>query len=484
MKIRNIAFVAMVVSCGQAYALSPAEVSAAATVKLYVSGASAMRNIIGGLFTQHCQTGVGVVGDPNYVPALDIYYSAIGTFSGAAFTAAGDAHRVYTCKMTASSPLLPGKQVALFKSDIGGSGQGVFPVHGMTPRGFLSLSSGCSARVNTVPNAVCTGEQQQVPMAGVSDVEPSMFVGANVPKDGVPAYVELTTDQVGELDTAPLFQTIFGVAVNKSLRNAMQTAQGLSFDSELDAQQPSISRAMATSYFGGVLSAPSQGLGWQPIVAASDAKKATRVNVCRRVDGSGTQASANAFFNQFPCGSSPQPIADKSLSALPQSVNSVGTSGEVFVFEGSSTGNVISCLNKAEEAAVGAYAIGHVSKENAPATTGTIGQWRHLKLDGVAPSRDNVKTGGYDYFFESTMQWRTAKFDSLDIDQQDFLTQFRAEAGKPDSLAKLPVTTQNGVAALPGTVTAPFGAGTANENTFGSRVSRGGNSCSPVIAYK
>jgi hypothetical protein len=477
MKIRSIAAAAALAAVsGQVFALSPAQVADASTVKVYMSGATALRNVIGGLFTQNCEAD------------LDVYYSGIGTFGGVQFTAIGDAHRVYACTMKASSPILPGKKVALFKSDLGGSGQGVFPVYfgAVAPfptRTFLALTDAtCGTRAGSVPNYTCSTEQNQVPMAGVSDVEPGLFKGVNTPPDD-PNYPQdgLSAAQLADLDTAPLFQTVFGVAVNKALRDAMQAKQGKTAGSDADADRPSISLAEATSYFAGNLSDPSSGLGWQPIVSSSDAKRATRVNVCRRVNGSGTQASANAMLVQFPCnGSGPAPIGyDFSDGGLPNLVSSVGPTGNIFVFEGSTTGNVISCLGAAED--TGAYAIGHVSKENNELGTGS--KWRHVALDGIAPNRDNTKNGKYNYFFESTMQWHVAKFASLSQDQKDFLAQFRTEAQKPDSLAKLSASAQLGVAALPDSYAGTFGTGTANEIAFGSRVLRGGNSCNlPTIA--
>lgn len=465
MKNRHIALAALALVSSQAFALNPA--ASASAVQVYMSGATAMRNIIGGLFTENCVAGT-----------LDVYYSNIGTFSGFAFSANGDAHRVYTCTMSATSPLLPGKNVAFYKSDIGGSGQGVFPVHAATARGFLNLAT-CGTRAASVPNYTCSGEQQRVPMAGVSDLEPAMFKGINVPKDD-PNYPAdgLTDAQIGELTINPLFQTVFGVAVNKSLRDAMQAAQGLTVGDAGPA--PTISRGLAASYFSGSLVDPSAGLGWQPLVSASDAKKATRVNICRRQDGSGTQAAANAHLLQFPCGASPLSIADQTFSdaGLTQATTSVGTSGKVFVYEGSSTGNVIGCLGAAEDA--NAYAIGHVSKENDQ----TGSKWRHVKLDGVEPGRDNTKAGLYDYYFESTLQWNNDHFASLSSDQQSFLTAFASTARKPSSLAKLSTATQNGVAAQQDTYAGAFGTGTADEIKFGSRVSRGGNSCTPSTYYK
>jgi hypothetical protein len=372
----------------------------------------------------------------------------------------------------------------MFKSDIGGSGQGVFPVYFGGNKGdqrsYLNLAT-CGTRVATVPNYTCAGEQNQVPMAGLSDVEPAMFRGINVPADD-PTYPQdgLSVDQLGELDTVPIVQTVFGVAVNKSLRDALQAKQGLTAGSEDEAQRPSMSLIEATSYFSGALGSPSTGAGWQPIVGAADAKKDSRVNVCRRVAGSGSQAAANAHLIQFPCNASAGTVADSTYSdnGLTNAVASVGPTGSLFVFEGSSTGNVISCLGAAEDKS--AYAIGHVSKENAE----TGAKWRHVKLDGIAPSRANLQNGKYTYFFESTMQWHKDHFATLAQDQQDFLTQFRAEAAKPDSLSKLATATKQGVAALPDSYAGAFGTGTQNEIDFGSRVSRLGNSCAAPIVVK
>lgn len=474
MKVRSIAFAAVAALSGQAFALTPAQVAADTTVKMYVSGATALRNIIGGLFTQHCDTD------------LTVYYSAAGTFGGVSFTTAGDAHRVYACTMKASSPILAGKKVAFFKSDIGGSGQGVFPVYFGGAQGavrpFLSLAN-CSTRVaGAAPNATCSGEQSQIPMAGISDVEPGLFKGINVPGDD-PNYPQdgLSADQLGEMDVASVFELVAAVAVNKSLRDALQTKQGLTAGSEAEADRPSISLAEATSYFSGSLGSPAEGKGWQAIVSSTDTKRASRVNVCRRVNGSGTQAMANAFIMQFPCnGSAPAPAtfdySDAGLTNLP---TTAGPSGNLFVFEGSTTGNVTNCLTSAENN--GGYAVGHVSKENNEA--GTL--WRHVKLDGVAPNRDNVKNGKYSYFYEPTMQWHTNFYaTTLTQDQRDFLSQFRGTASQPDSLAKLSTATQQGVAALPDSYAGAFGTGSANEIAFGSRVSRGGNSCNPVSHFK
>ncbi len=476
-KLQAVALAAGLAMVGQANALTPAQVADPATVKIYMSGASALRNTIAGLFTQNCTAD------------LSVYFSSTGTFSGISFTAAGDAHRVYACTMKADSPLLPGQKVVLYKSDVGGSGQGVFPVYfGAKPpfptRKFLNLTDAtCGTRQATVPNYTCTTEQNQVPMFGVSDVEPALFRFINVPTDDPTYPIEGLNDaQLAELDVAPIFQTVFGVAVNRSLRNALQAKQGLTVNSDAEADRPSMSRIEAASYINGFLADPANGLGWQALVLDTEPKRNTRVNVCRRVNGSGTQASANAFLTGFPCNSqAPAPLGfDFSDAGLTNAVSSVGPTGSLFVFEGSTTGNVISCLNAAETTS--AFALGHVSKENNELASGS--NWRHVRIDGVAPSRDNTKSGKYEYFFESTIQWHRDKFATLSAAQKSFLTAFRAEAAKPSALLNLSSTAQQGVAALPESYSGAFGTGTAAEIQFGSRVTRGGSSCTAPFVVK
>lgn len=476
MKIRHIALAASLAITGHAQALTPAQVADPQTVKVYMTGASALRNTIGSLFTQNCSADVSV------------YFSGVGTFSGISFSTPGDAHRVYACTMKSDSALLPGKRVALFKSDVGGSGQGVFPVYfGARPpfptRKFLNLTdASCGTRQGSAPNYTCSTEQDQVPMVGVSDVEPALFRYMNVPKDD-PTYpiAGLDDQQLAELDAGPIFQTVFGVAVNRALRDALQAKQGLTVGSDAEVDRPSMSRIAAASLFNGSLADPGAGLGWQPLVLATDTRRNSRVNICRRVAGSGTQAAANAFLTGFPCNSqNPEPLEfSSSDSGLTNNISSVGPNGSLFVFEGSTTGNVINCLNAAQSA--NAYAVGHVSKENNELATGS--NWRHVKIDGIAPNRDNVKNGLYEYFFESTIQWHRDKFASLSADQQAFISAFRAEAAKPSSLASLSAAAQQGVAALPDSYTGAFGTGTPAEITFGSRVTRGGASCTaPFVA--
>ena len=105
----------------------------------------------------------------------------------------------------------------------------------------------------------------------------------------------LTAGQVNGLDSAAINQTLFGVAVNLNLRNALQQAQGLAVGSEAAADQPTMPRAFYAGTVSGFVKGGSANATWKTLTGiAGDESK--QVNICRRANGSGTQASSNLFF--------------------------------------------------------------------------------------------------------------------------------------------------------------------------------------------
>ncbi|EHR69800.1 hypothetical protein BurJ1DRAFT_0924 [Burkholderiales bacterium JOSHI_001] len=485
MKIKLISAAALVAMSGSTFALDPTTATAAGTAKVYAAGATALRAVVGGLFTQNCEAAT-----------LDVYYSAVNAnFPGD--TAAGDSHRVYSCTLKSELTLDPefqgkglgGKNVTFYKVDRGGSAQGVqplaSPVNVGTALPVLNLLD-CGARAATVPNYTCnTTSAAQVPLLGVSDVEPTMFVGENVPA-GFNAG-GLSAAELATLTVTPVVQTVFGVAVNTRLRDALQTAQGLVVGDNTDANRPSIPRAVAGSIFRGELSDPANGLGWHALGVANPDKQ---VNVGRRVAGSGTQAAANMYFGAYPCG--PNAKVPATNASFPSSSGGNSNAGPftgtgLYVYEGSTTGNVTGFLTNAQADANAPYAIGHVSLENAETAN-----WKHVRVDGVLPSRANATAGRYDYVVESTFQYVTSKVNALKASPVatnnvvgNFIEAFVASSGLPKNLAALSTANQSGVAALPdvgafnplANQTNLVGAGDLTR--FHSRMTRGGNSCSP-----
>lgn len=522
MKLRSIAIAAAAWAAASSSFAAPAvSVDAAGTVRIYMSGATALRNTIAGIVLNDICGGTAA----NNTTTL--YNMAE---SGAGFSFNGNFWGI-TCKVTAAGATkinVPvNTSIAFFKSDAGGSAQGVFPVYFGTQRPFVEPANlancvGAQGFTAVADRAYygCPGTRLTAPMFGMSDVEPALFKGVNVPNDPADtsddSYPQdgLSPVQIGELQVTPVVQTLFAVAVNNILYADMFAKQGLgakfssagvacSTSSTDENCIPSIGQAEARSLFGG------SEFNWR-MLSSNNALVDSQVNVCRRVQGSGTQAAANLQFGAFPCGSQTIAPADVSYSssAAAEAVSSFtgktqsgktianylidnmggngGTGpmpgGTTFVFEGPGTGDVISCLNAANKAQ--GYAIGHVSKENVPATSGTIGLWKHVRLEGANPDGAQAKQGRYDYVVESTIQYKVGSYTGFTAQQKSFITGFTTEIAKPDALAKLPAANQNGVLALPLSYAGDFGTGSANEIKFGSRVSRSGNSCQPLAGQK
>lgn len=510
MKLHHIALAVLTAVAGHAAQAAPSvNVNDAATVKIYLSGASALRAAVAGIMLNDICGG-------SAANATTTLYNVAESGSGFSF---GGNYWGITCRLPAAKlGLAANTPVAFFKSDNGGSAQGVFPVFYQTARPFVDAAPANCTTTTTVDRVYtgCTNNTLAIPQFGVSDVEPGLFKGANVPKDPLDAdddnYPEagLAANELSQLTRTPILQTVFAVAVNDALYAAMFAKQNLAakFSSTGAACttastdencMPTIGYAEARTFFLG------NATNWRLLVSSSDTKLNSQVNVCRRVDGSGTQAAANAVLlgvGCLPTATDPAGYTS-STSAAPEAVSPLTSrtesgltmaqylnanmggalpaampSGTVFVFEGPGTGDVVSCLKRAQDG--GGYAIGHVSRENAPGSN----LWRHVKLEGAAPSRDNLIVGRYDYAVESTMQYKTSYFNTLSAAQKSFITGFIAEIRKPDALAKLSSSNQQGVAALPSAYTGSFDARTGNNAIFGSRVTRIGNSCVPFRATK
>lgn len=521
MKLRLIALAAAACATGSAFAAPAVSIDAASTVRIYMAGASALRAAVAGVVLNDLCGGSAA----NSTTTL---YNLAESSTGFSFN--GNFWAI-ACKVTAAGGAKIGvpadTSVAFFKSDAGGSAQGVFPVFYEVARPFVQTSNLANCVGATGFTALadrryygCPATRTAVPSIGISDVEPGLFSSINVPKDPLDDSDNdypsdgLNASQIGQLRITPVVQTVFAVAVNNRLYDDMFAKQSLaskfgsngvacSTSSTDENCIPSIGKAEARSLFAG------SEANWR-LVSANAGLVDSQVNLCRRVEGSGTQAAANLQFADFPCNGSALTPADftYSSSAAPESMSaskSTTASGKsianylidnmgggtgvgpmptskTFVFEGPGTGDVVSCLNAANKA-VG-YAIGHVSKENVPATTGTIGLWKHIRLEGANPDGANAKQGRYDYLVESTVQYKPAVFATLTAAQQSFITGFTAEISKPDALAKLSSANQAGVLALPNNYSGDFGTGSANDVKFGSRVTRNGNSCQPLNAIK
>ncbi|MFY7864425.1 hypothetical protein [Roseateles sp.] len=518
MKFHSIALAAAACAAAPAFAAPAVNVDAPSTVRLYTSGATALRAAIAGVILKDVCGGTAT-------NASTTLYNVVE--SGTSFKFNGNFWAI-TCKVDAVGGAkigLPANtNIAFFNSGAGGSAQGVFPVYFEDQRPFVETSNlanckGATASDPAFANVTdrayfgCPSTRSAVPNLGISDVEPKLFKGINVPKDPLDADDDvypadgLSDGQLAELTVMPVIQTVFALAVNANLYNDMFAKQGLATKystagvlcttaSTDESCTPSVGLAEARSIFAGTET------NWR-LLSNNAALVGSQVNVCRRVDGSGTQAAANLQLFGFPCNANSGSPADYSFadSAAAEAMsaskattvsgksianylidnmggnagNGPMPTGTTFVFEGPGTGDVTACLTAANKA--GGYAVGHVSKEN-PATA----TWKHVRLEGAVADGAFAKQGRYDYLVESTIQYKTAA--SRTAEQQAFIDGFTAQIAKPDALAKLSSNNQAGVLALPGSYAGDFGVGSVNEIKFGSRVTRNGNSCNPLAAVK
>jgi hypothetical protein len=470
MKFRLVTLAAMLAT-GSAQALTPQQIDADranGTLKeVVVHGGSAQAPLFGAYMASICNTD------------MDTYFNSGGSGTGKDY-------RAYACTLrngVAGGGWAAGTPVLLFKRDLGGSIYGVNPIALQSPENTMSVDStqgNCiptgQQATATVPSYLCGNFALRQAIAGISDVEPSVFsvsmtVGSvktniNLPggtdDNGTP-WAPLTSKQLSGLNTATANQTIFGVAVSLPLRNAMQAAQGLNVGSDAPGDQPSMPRAFyAAGVSGFVQAGVANHAGWDALTG-STADAGLQVNICRRANGSGTQASSNLLF--LKAGT----IASTSAGGLaPLTANGVGiaqSGNPIAVIENSSTGAAISCLVTAS--GLGAYAMGIISFENDP----NGAAWRFVKLDGAPPSQPLARVGGYPYVYSATVQWKSKAPGNPDKQTTAFLTDLRNNVGSPNGINALTdPNAQRGVLAPPSNYS-----GTCAQQTPGSAAARFGS---------
>lgn len=488
MKLNKIAAscaLALAAMSGQAYALTAFDTP---DVDLFLSGASAPQNILAG------------VASSMFDPGFFVFYDDAGT-PATMNSDDGKNYRAYFGVVKTGNGALSGKKVMLQHRGKGGSVWGVDPV--ARKQGIANMNvSAATCTVNTTGTATTYGYAcaargedltystalpNRVPDFGVSDLEPNMFKG---PYNVEPGATQLSQAEAATLTNFGTNAVMFGVPVTSSVGAAAY-----------------ISKAA----FGGMLNGDVQD--WTLVDASlAPAGGKTQVIVCRRVQGSGTQATYNSMFSHFPCETGSiagsgniAPATAASSASIVLGTTGTGTAADPFILnpadgytvvENSSSGAVRTCLQAAArgnktndtvngvnpitfQAGDGKYykidfgtggygATGILSMESAGSENG----WSFRALDGVAPTKANMLAAKYDLVVEQSIQYRTDTPAGL---KKDFMNLFITKAGDPNVLLGISnVAVRNSVAAL------PIG---ANDPTTNSNVmvgTRYGNSCSPI----
>ena len=335
-----------------------------------------------------------------------------------------------------------GKKILVIKRDRGGSGVGVGPVQTKntdTAGGVISFLTvtpavcniavtpgvnGAPAIINPdgglVPAMGCAATYTTTAFTemGTSDIEANKFFGINTPiVDGVGLPFRTEADRAFETQAA-LAALMFNNPVTLALARKLQEAQfpvasschpsnagfnTLTVDAtdrpdttnaESAACMPSLTRQEIDSILTGRI------VTWNQLLQSNGTSipgLSGLVQICRRVDGSGTQATVNALVSAFPCDVN---LADNSIDIVtpraPNGTTVIGNSG---------SSDVDNCLHNFN-ASANTYAIGNLSVEGRNADK--LRNWRFIKIDGVAPTLQHAHDGDYWFWAQQSCQLRKA----------------------------------------------------------------------------
>lgn len=423
---------------GGAMALAP---TATPDITVYIAGASAEDKNIGALVKDLCLSGT-----------LDTYQDLANTSKpGASYTA-------YFCqvdskKVTGLSVNNP--KVLVYKRSAGGSAMGVSPLLGSAgntdsaPIDFMRVSASNCTLTTTANVYGCTVNagtadlQQHTVDMGISDVNPEMFTGDNTPDGFEPVDVAMVKKL---LVVKPAAALAFGVPVTKDLRDTLQRAEiaqgrldAACEGDETEECMPSLNKAqIASLYSGSVKNWDSFKVNGQPLSKFADAAPANKlVHICRRVDGSGTQAVSNAFYLNNPCAGD--------ASVPPASKASSNPLNGPIVVENSGSGDVEVCLNDFNNATTNlganhptgkAYAAWALGVQSLEKNANLSNNYRFIKVDGVAPTLENVANGSYQHWGESTFQYRNSSSKGPKGNTLAILTKIANNAASTTYVAK------------------------------------------------
>jgi len=468
MKLHQIAIATALVAAGSS--------AFATTYNFRLSGSSALQKVVAKAIANNCSsltTLTGLLGSAAAGP-LD--------------NANGQSQTLYVCTIASTSAWgapysTGGANVVNIYMNTQGSAYGVFPVAYGLPTAFIDPAT-CGA-------STCTGVTTTfAPDAGLSDLEPTAFnalsnhpvdptVGGQYFVNGNPKapagtvypklfaqYTKVSGSSFASSKIAAV-QT-FGLAVSNALYADLQADQNTS-------GVPTVSSsALATIYSPGY----STLLGnWQPLFTGALANAATvnnQVNICSRLPGSGTRASAQALFLNAPFSSVSQAFATAANdntggdTTISQTI-SQNNQGTYEIGEYDNSGAVTGCIANANLPANNAYAIGLLSVDRA--SGGTTG-FQFVNLDGSVPNTSAASVGKYNWVFEAFYNISKTAVDG------QFATAFGNAFKTPTNISNLGLPSTNGVmAAVPNCT-----AGYSGVNSVCSHVTRNGNS-GAILTY-
>jgi ABC-type phosphate transport system substrate-binding protein len=384
--------IAVAIAGTAAQAASALDISAydSSVTNVYISGSTALDNTIvnsaielagpGGL----CQSGT-----------VDIYY--IGTTSSYS-------NRMIFCSASGTSGITAGNKLAVFKESSVGSANGVQPLilaaKGQpTGLNFINPAAISDATCSTAATVAATNNfssyvqhsgcpttavtPNSIPTGGFSDVEAAIL---RTPSNGTINAADAST----YLSSSATLDQVWAVALTKNAYYALQSAEGLTTPSDDPANTPTLSKEEIAGLISGNM------LGWSQLgLSPTD----DTVYVCRRDNGSGTEASFEAYFLGERCSLSSESVPAENAT----NVWANGSGGGVraclqHMYAGGTQTAYYSSATHTFSAGQ-QYAIGFLNTEiTASNLSGAGDSFRLVAVDGVRPTIANVQNGFYPYF--------------------------------------------------------------------------------------
>ncbi len=366
----------------------------------------------------------------------------------------------------------------------GGSGTGPIGLC-ESPVDQLVVSAASCQNAGTDADYQCDDLEQVVSDGGLSDLEFSTLP----PTAGGSSCNGVT------LSENSIWGTIFSTPVSLNLRDALQCVQGLSVGAEDEANMPSLPKSLIGSAFsGGIatwLDVNIDGVSLPQRLAQKIAAgecpsyshtrpaslEAYQVTACRRVDTSGTNTQFRVkFLGEFCAISANGMLVDNtsnsSINPDPKSVlNWAGQSSDKgldlpAIHETSGSSDMSECLDAfSDPSLTGAqvrWAFGIQSLEKNVGPAYADGDWRFIKIDGIAPTTTNTLNGSYFDWVESVWNWR-ADLDAVKAELQKQIVERTAVAANIGSTAQGKYVHEFGQSGI-------FGLNTFPGNTVGASI--------------
>ena len=370
---------------------------------IYLSGSSAVDLALTKFIANSCNAST-----------LDTYRTDAG----------GKSYYLWTCQTNNTAPnfvLASGNTKIAIHKNTNSSSDGVVALAAGTGLNFLQVSDfvgagACPASPTLVPASAtipaynvfnCTAAAGNTLGAG-SLVQPSRFgFSDSEPK-------QFSTTAPAQLTSAYPLSIVFGIPVTTNVRNALQTAQGLTAGDETEAGMPSLTSAQIASLFTGKFSTWSN-LG---ITVGSD----NAIYFVRRSNGSGTTRAFDAAFITDFCipGASPISSAATLATATLTAQCTSTASGGAKALQAGTSDDMAACLSSFNNnGAVGA--VGYLSTDYLP---GATDGYRWVKVDGYSPKLLNVVDGKWKDWSEEAINY--VKATALAGDDLSFYNTIKA----------------------------------------------------------